>query len=36
MDPTRRDFIGAGLLALVLFGLVVILVLGNIAVPQAA
>jgi len=30
MGPTRRDFMGAGLLAVVLIGLVVILFVGNI------
>ena len=35
MDPRRTDIIGAALLAIVLFGLVAIIVLGNVAVPQA-
>jgi len=30
MDPTRRDFIGAGLLTFVLVALVVILFIANI------
>jgi len=35
MDPRRTDIIGAAVLAIVLIGLVAIIVLGNIAVPQA-
>jgi nitrate reductase NapE component len=35
MDPRRTDIIGAAVLAIVLFGLVAIIVLGNVGVPQA-
>jgi hypothetical protein len=30
MDPTRRDLIGAGLLAVILVGLVVVLFVGSL------
>jgi hypothetical protein len=35
MNPRPIDFIGAALLAIVLFGLVAIIVLGNIPVAEA-
>jgi len=35
MKPRLVDFIGAAVLAFVLFGLVALLVVGNIATPQA-
>lgn len=35
MDPRRTDIIGAAVLAIVLFGLVAIIVLGSAATPQA-
>jgi hypothetical protein len=35
MNPRPIDFIGAALLAIVLFGLVAIVVLGNIPVAEA-
>ena len=34
MEPRARDFLAAGLLAIVLIGLVAVIVAGNI--PQAA
>jgi hypothetical protein len=36
MHPRPRDFIGAAVLAIVLFGLVAILVIGNIPAAEAA
>lgn len=35
MKPRPIDFIGAAVLAIVLIGLVAILVVGNIPVPEA-
>lgn len=35
MDPRPRDVIGAALLAMVLFALVAIIVIGSIPTPEA-